>query len=78
MSDAISAAFCDLSEISCHWGWRRSLFNSAGDCHVPNAPVTVSSCLRARETYLNKQAHASPVGDMHCTALGGLLTVLPP
>lgn len=47
MSDAISAAFCDLSEISCHWGPRRSLFNSAGDCHVPNASVTVSSCLRA-------------------------------
>lgn len=76
MSDTISAAFCDLSEISCHWGSRSSQFNSAGDCHVPDASVTVSSCLRARETYLNKWAQASPVGDMYCTAPGGLLTML--
>lgn len=65
MSDTINAAFCDLSEISCHWGLRSSLFNSAGDCHVPNASVTVCSCLRASEMYLNKRAQASPVGDMH-------------
>lgn len=63
MSDAISAAFCDLSEISCHWAWRHSLLNSARDCHVPDASVTVSPCLRARETYLNKWAQASLAGD---------------
>ena len=62
MSDAISTAFCDLSEISCHWGSRRSLFNSAGDCHVSEASATVSSRLGAGETYLNKRAPASPVG----------------
>lgn len=62
MSNAISAAFCDLSEISCHWGCRRSLFNSAGDCHVSEASATVSSRLGAGETYLNKRAPASPVG----------------
>ena len=78
MSDTISAAFCDLSEISCHWGLKHSLFNSAGDCHVPNAPVTVSSCLRTRKTYLNKRAWASPVGDMYCTATTSLLTMLAP
>lgn len=60
MSDAISAAFCDLSEISCHWVLRHGLFNSAGDCHVPNTSVTVSSCLRAREMYLNKRAPTIP------------------
>lgn len=63
MSDAISAAFYDLSEISCHWALRHSLFNSARDCHVPDASVTVSPCLRAREMYLNKWAQASLVGD---------------
>lgn len=78
MSDTISAAFCDLSEMSCHWGLKHSLFNSAGDCHVPNAPVTVSSCLRTRKTYLNKRAWASPVGDMYCTTTTSLLTMLAP
>lgn len=71
MSDAISTAFCDLSEISCHWGLRRGLFNSAGDCHVPKALVTVSSCFRTREMYLNKRVPASLVGNMYCTAPGG-------
>lgn len=63
MSDAISAAVCDLSEISCRWALRHGLFNSAGDCRVPNVSVTVSSCLRAGDTYLNKWTRASLVGN---------------
>lgn len=74
MSDAISAAFGDLSEISCHWGLRNSLFKSTGDCHVPNTLVTVSSCLRAWEMYeTNKPKH-----PLLGTAPGGLLTKLGP
>lgn len=62
MSDTISAAFCDVSEISCRWALRHGLFNSARDCHVPNASVTVSSCL------VNKWAQAS-LGGHNCTVL---------
>lgn len=65
MSDTISTAFCDLSEISCHWGLRYSLFNSAGDCHVPNTLVTVSSCLGAWEMFWNKWAQVSSVRGLH-------------
>lgn len=84
MSDAIRAAFCDLSEISCHWALRHSLFNSARGRRVPDATVTVASRLTARETYLNKRAAvaataAYPVedGSLLYSAQGGPLTRLP-
>lgn len=64
-SDAISVAFCDLSEVSCRWALRHGLFNSARGRRIPEASVTVSSCPGAGKggTYVNKRAPASLGGD---------------
>lgn len=63
MSDPISAAFGDVSEVSCHWGLRRSLFNSAGGAAMSRTLWSLSPLVSESERCtLNKRAPVSPVG----------------
>lgn len=64
-SDAISVAFCDLSEVSCRGASRHSLFNSARGpprprgFWSPSPRVPERERERERETHINKGATAS-------------------